>query len=141
MTDAVIGTRTLIHVSSDGGATWTKMLEVRSVTPPNESVDEPEATHMESPGRYKEFVQGLIDPGDMSFSVNHIEGGVTDDYIATWRGQGDTRLVRISWPSGRWRRFGGFVKGYVPDEITPGEIQTATITFRVTGEIVRGTGL
>lgn len=138
MTDAVIGYGTQVHVSADGGTTWTKIHELRSVTLPNESVDEPEATHMESPGMTKEYVQGMIDPGDMSMSLNHIEGSATDDYIADWRGEGDTRLIRVTFKSLRTRQFPGFVKGYAPDEVTPGEVVTATLTLRVAGAIARG---
>ena len=137
MTDATTGYGTKVHVSADGGATWTKLYELRGVTPPNESVDEPEATHLESPNNTKEFVQGMIDPGDMSMTMNHIEGSDTDDYIADWRGTGDTRQVRITFRNLRTRTFPAFVKGYVPDEIQPGEVQTATLTLRVAGAIVR----
>ena len=136
-TEAGIGYGTQVHVSSDAGVTWTKLNELRGVTPPNESVDEPEATHMESPNRTKEFVQGLIDPGDMSMTMNHVEGSDTDEYIAVWRGLRQTRLVRITFPNLRTRTFPAFVKGYVPDEIQAGELQTATLTLRVAGAIAR----
>lgn len=137
MTDATTGYLTKVHVSADAGATWTKLNELRGVTPPNESVDEPEATHLESPDNTKEFVQGMIDPGDMSMTMNHIEGSATDEYIAVWRGLRQTRLVRITFPNLRTRTFPAFVKGYVPDEIQAGEVQTATLTLRVAGAIAR----
>lgn len=133
---AMIGYGTTVHVeTSAGSGTYTKLGEVTSVTPPNESVDEVEVTHMESPNRYKEYVQGLIDPGDISVEINYIPGDATDDFIVAWRTSGETRNMKFTYPNAAGVTFPAFVKGYQPSIGGPSGKMSATLTCKVAGEV------
>lgn len=111
--------------------------EVTNVTPPNESVDVIDVTHMDSPGRYREFIQGLIDPGDMSVDMNWVPGSATEDLILDWRTSGETRDGRITTPNGITYTFPCFVTGYTPAMPIDGKM-SATLTCKVAGEITVG---
>ena len=136
-TEALIGLGTIVEVNTTG-TTWFKIGEVTSITPPNESVDEIDVTHMESPGRTREFIQGLIDAGEMSIDINWVPGGDTDEYILAWRTAGTTRPVRITYPTGARDTFPAFVRGYTPSAAAADKL-SATVTLRVAGAVVRST--
>lgn len=110
--------------------------KVTNVTPPNESVDQVDVTHMKSPGRTREFIQGLIDPGEMTVSLNHIPGSDTDEFVIAWRKSGETRLCRIVYPNDVADRFPGFVLGYTPS-MDVGDKMAADLSIKVAGEITR----
>jgi len=44
--------------------------EIVNVTLPNESVELIDVTHASSPNKYREFIAGLIDAGEVTFEVN-----------------------------------------------------------------------
>jgi hypothetical protein len=123
---------TLLEVRSgpDTSYGWTEVAEVVGLTPPSDSVDEHEVTHMQSPGGVKEHIAGLSDPGDMSVKINHIPGSDTDEFILAWKSSRQRRDTRITYPSGRTQQLTTFVKGYVPDELTPNGPMTATLSLR-----------
>ncbi|MEW9838236.1 phage tail tube protein [Mesorhizobium marinum] len=81
MTDAAIGYGSVFEVSTNGGSSWTEIAEVFSITPPSDTVDVIDATHMASPNRTREFVLGLQDPGEASFEMNFVPGSASDAYI------------------------------------------------------------
>lgn len=81
-TAASIGYGSFFHISEDNGATWIELAEVFDITPPNDTVDEIDATHMQSPNRTREFIPGLIDPGEASFEMNFVPGSASDLKVA-----------------------------------------------------------
>lgn len=138
-TQADIGYGGLLAVETTvGSGTYTALGEVTSITPPNESVDVIDATHMGSPNRTREFIQGLIDPGDASADLNWVPGAATEDFILAWRTAGETRSVRITAPNNTTYTFPGFVTGFSPTMPMDGKM-TATLTLKVAGAVVVGT--
>jgi len=136
--EAIIGYNTILEVR-DGPETtdsYFDLGEITGLTPPSDSIDEVEVTHMQSPGRRKEFIAGLSDPGEMSVTVNHIPGSSEDEFILDWKASGEVRDARITYPNGRTQTISTFVKGYVPNELTVGAAITATLTLRCTGDSV-----
>ena len=136
-TNADIGYGGKVEVETTTGV-WYELAEVTSVTPPNESVDVIDVTHMASPNRTREFIQGLIDPGDFSCEVNWDAGGATDDYVIAWRVSGETRNVRITTNNDTTYTFPAFVTGWTPQMPVDGKM-AATPTCKVAGAITVGT--
>lgn len=134
---AGIGYGTFLAVETSlGSGVWTDIAEVSSVTAPNAAADQVERTHMQSPNRTKEFAQGLIDPGDAAFKLNHIPGDSVDNFIVAWKAAGDVRGVRITYPNAHTQTFPAFVKGYAPDAFNPSGLLSATLTLKVAGAVV-----
>lgn len=48
------------------GSTWANVPECKGIAIPEVSVDYQEATHLQSPGGYKEYVPGLKDAGEIT---------------------------------------------------------------------------
>lgn len=148
MTDARIGWGGKLYVSTDNTeANLTLLAEVRECGFPQDEVDEAEATHLQSPGRRREFVAGLIDGGEFTATMNYVPGSATDLLLTAAKEAGTTRKIRIVVPdetgtgAADWNIVtSAFVKKYAPDGMTPGEVITATATFRVTGDQEQGSG-
>ena len=120
---------------------YVAFAEVISITPPSASVDQVDVTHMLSPNRYREFIDGLIDAGEMSMDINFVPGNNDDDRVfellALPIGTDHRRNMRISYPNGVTWSFRGTLTGYEPD-VPVDDKMTATLTFKVSGGVTRG---
>jgi len=50
----------------------TTIAEVTDITPPELGRDDIEVTHHQSPAAWREFIKGLKDAGEVSFTINYI---------------------------------------------------------------------
>src|SRR5688500_7097059 len=94
MSEARIGWGGELWVSTDNTeANLVELAEVRDVSFPQDEADEHEVTHLKSPGRRKEFIQGLIDGGEMTATVNYDPGSATDLLLTAAKTTGTTRKI------------------------------------------------
>ncbi|WP_322990886.1 phage tail tube protein [Hoeflea sp.] len=135
MTAALIGYGGLLEISDDAGSTWTEIAEVFNMTPPSNSVDIIDATHMQSPGRDREYILGLNDPGECSMEMNFVPGSATDTFLLAVKASYERVKCRITWPNSVIWAFDGLLTGYEAAAPTDDRM-TATITFKVTGSTV-----
>lgn len=139
MSDARIGWGGELQIgSSSSEASLVEIGEVRSFNMPTEEADEHEVTHLKSPDRRKEFIQGLIDGGQVEATINYVPGSASDLLLADARDTGTTRSVRFIIPdqtgTAAWQvTTSGFVKRYSPDTVEPNAPITATVLIRITG--------
>lgn len=134
-TEALIGYGSLIEISQDNGATWVNGGEVNDITPPTNTVDLVEATHMQSPNGDKEFILGLNDPGECSFTLNFVPGSTADVMYQAVKAARDRVKVRITFPNAVKWTFSGLLTAYQP-AIPTADKMTATVTFKVSGSTV-----
>ena len=57
------------------GVDWA---EVTALTPPSDTADTEEVTHMESPDARREWIKTLIDSGEADIECNLVAGSATD---------------------------------------------------------------
>lgn len=133
MTNAMIGYTTQVFVSDQNSpGLFTQIAEVIEVTPPNATSDDVDATHMLSPNRTREYITGLVEPGEASFGMNRVPGGTTENLLIGLQTSGATRLWRFQWPNGTLWEFSAYVKGY--ETASPlDDRMTATCTLKVAG--------
>jgi hypothetical protein len=118
---------------------FTTIAEVYDITPPSETSDVIDATHMSSPGNMREFIMGLTDPGEASFEMNFIPGSASETAILAWRAGRVSKNCRITFPNGwRWT-FLALCTGYEP-ALPADDKMTATVTAKVTGTVTRVAG-
>ena len=133
------GSRFLIE-SQNSPNQYVDLGEVYDITPPSASVDQVDVTHMQSPDRRREFIDGLIDGGEVSFEMNYIPGSDADDtlnaILDTPVGQTRVRSCRIIYPNSIVHTFDANLMSYEPTVPTDDKM-TASVTFRVTGVVVR----
>lgn len=139
MSDARIGWGAELQLgTAESVASLVELGEVRSFNVPQDEADEHEVTHFKSPDRRKEFIQGLIDGGEVSATLNYVPGGATDLMLVDALDTGTIRAVRFIIPdqtgTAAWQiTTTGFVRRYSPDTVEPNSPITATLTIRITG--------
>lgn len=138
---ASLGYGSLFSIESqDSPGTFVELAEVMNITPPSSKVDQVDVTHMQSPYRRREFIDGLVDPGECSFEMNYVPGSASDlillDIINTPVGETRRRTCRITYPNLVKDTFSANLQSYEPDVPTDDKM-TATVTWRVTGSVTR----
>lgn len=140
MSDARKGWGGQVWLSSDDTeGNLAKLVEVTGFPLPEDKIDEIEVTHLESPGRRKEYISGLIDGGEVEVELNYVPNSLTDQRIRAARDAGDVRFLRFVIPdevgTPQWQvDTNGFVSGYSRGPVQPNEKIAATVTFRITGD-------
>lgn len=110
---------------------FTYLSEIFDVTPPSDTTDTPDATHMQSPNRTREFIDGLTDPGEASFEMNYVPGSDSDKALIAAKGK--RKWLRVTYPNGVQLLFIGIRQGYEKSAPTDDKM-TASVTFKVSGE-------
>lgn len=75
---------------NDGSALY-EAREVVSFTLPNPEFEEVESTHLKSANRYREFIDSLINGGEVQVVLNYRPLSDTDTKLLAWR---DSRAIR-----------------------------------------------
>lgn len=132
MTDARIGYGTKYAIRRSGGS-LVQVAEVINVTPGEATADRIDATHMQSPGRRREYIAGLIDNGEASFEINWIPGSPTDVLLRELMTSGEIADHVITFANGVNVEFEASVTGF-SKAIPIDDRMTATITVAVSGE-------
>jgi predicted secreted protein len=143
MTDARIGYGTIYEIWDASLTTpaFVEVAEVINVTPGEATADRIDATHMQSPGRRREYISGLIDNGEASFEINWVPGSDTDVLIRDLFESGETVQHRITFPGASPRvtvTYEASIIGF-SKEIPLDDRMTATITVATSGAETWGT--
>lgn len=135
MTTARIGygTKYRIWDSTLTVPAFVEIAEVINVTPGAATADRIDATHMQSPGRRREYIAGLIDTGEASFEINWVPGNGTDELLRRLMSSGAVEQHEIEFPNGVTVTYDAALTGYEKD-IPVDDRMTATITVAVSGE-------
>ena len=111
--------------------------EVTSITLPALARDAVDATHTESTGRWREFIPGLKDGGEVTVEMNFVSGSVSDALIRAQFASDDLSQVRISTPESPAAdvlTFNAVVTGYEVEGPIDDKMM-ATMTLKVSGQV------
>jgi len=136
-TSASIGNGAQFQIESATPGTFTAIAEVYDITPPNETTDVIDASHMGSPDR--EFIMGLTDPGETSFEMNFVPGSASEGLLLAAKATRLAKKFRIVFPNDQTWTFSGLLTGYEP-AVPNDDKMTATVTIKVTGSVLREAG-
>jgi hypothetical protein len=131
-TEASIGYGIVLEIAlASAPSTRTYIAELTSATPPSDEDDQVDATSMQSPNRYREYIDGLTDGGEASFDMNYVPGSPTDRFLMSIKGK---KLVSyLTFPNGVTCIFTCRRQTYEKD--TPlDDKMSATLTLKVSGE-------
>jgi hypothetical protein len=135
MSNANIGYDTRFAIEdAPGSGVFVELAEVYSVTPPEFTVDQIEVTHLQSPGRAKQFIPALSDPGTAQAEMNYIPGSASDIRLDTLRVAGTVLEMKITYPGGEVFRFQASVASY-SKSIPVADRMTAQVGFKVSGPV------
>lgn len=128
MTVAAIGYGSKFAIYTAGN--YVDVAEVTNITWPGYSRDAVDATHMQSPDTFREYIAGLMDAGEVSIEINFVPSATDVIVAAMVAGVGQ---FRIEHASGVKLLFSAIVTGYEP-AVPLDDKMTASATFKVTGK-------
>lgn len=137
-TQAKIGHGTTFEINSsllNSPDQWVPIAEVVSITPPQLSRDAIDATHSQSPEKWREFIPGLRDGGEVTLEVNFIPAGIGTTQILNTFNSDDPVNARINFPDSpvtTWT-FTAFITSFEPDAPFDDKM-SATVTFKLSGK-------
>ena len=135
-TQAAIGYGTKYEIDNPANpGAWLAIAEIKDLTPPNEQADVIEATNFDSPAGYKEFILGLTDPGDVTFTMNLVPGSASETALLAAKAARKAFNARIPFPNAVVWTFAHLITHYQPSVPVEG-IMTCTVTAKVTGSVV-----
>jgi hypothetical protein len=137
-TQGVIGYGTVLYAGlGDDPETFREIHEMRTAAPPQATADEVEMTHFGSPNRTKEFIQGMIDNGEMTFEVNWRPDFYPDHRrLREDNGTGRKRNYVIVLPGAMETiTFPAFVKTLAPS-LAPSDAVVMAVTLRCDAQTV-----
>ena len=97
--------------------------------------EEIDATDLDSPDNYKEFIAGSKDAGEVSLAGNIKEESNVEKMLALAESQ-SMEEWEVTYPSGATWVFSGFVKSFKDGEKTPDGLATFSATIRISGKPV-----
>ena len=97
--------------------------------------EEIDATDLDSPDNYKEFIAGSKDAGEVALAGNIKNEANVEKMLALAENQSIEEWV-VTYPSGAKWTFNGFVKSFKDGEKTPDGLATFSATIRVSGKPV-----
>jgi len=131
MADGKIGYGSKVRIGRGVTPTWTELAFIGDLEMPDEQIDEIEVTHMQSPGRRKQFIAGLTDGGEVSIPMNYIEGSATDTLLQAIKASAENVQIEITLTAdGTAETYAGFLKGYARTAPINDKMM-ATATFRL----------
>lgn len=81
----------------DGTALY-EAVEVVSFTLPSPEFEEVESTHLKSANRYREFIDSLVNGGEVQVVMNYRAGSDTDTKLLAWRASRAIRAIKFGIP-------------------------------------------
>lgn len=134
MTDAAIGHgATLAKGDGEDPEVFTKLAEVVSITPPSMSRDTVDATHLESTDRWREYIAGLRDAGEVAAELNFIAGGAAETALFASFNSDDAENWEITFPNEEAWIFSAILTS-IETEVTVDGKMTASVGFKLTGK-------
>ena len=134
-TEGKIGYGTLLKLgNASSPETFTTIAEVKSIEGFGFTLNEVNATHMESPNGYEEFVSGLKTGDTMTVLLNMIRANAVDTK-GVWDA-GVRRNFELNFPSTLPDYdFSAVPTGWHTRGVTPGGLLEVEVQMRITGAI------
>ena len=126
------GLQTKFYRSEDG-TTWAEIAQVASITPPQPEREVVEVDELDPPGQVRKKLVGLIDPGEVSLTLNFDPSNAGHLDLEQDFRDGTVKKYRIKLPNGYGWTFDGIVTAYQPQEINAGDVVQAEVTIALTG--------
>ncbi len=117
---------------------FTTIAEVTDISGPTLALDPLDVTAHTSPGAFREFVGGLLDGGEVTFTINYVPDNSSHDATAGLLSELEARAVsnyKLVFPDGsstEWI-FAAFLTAFEPAEPVDDRL-SAEITLKLTGQ-------
>jgi len=137
------GAKFFLHDGATPGV-LVEIADIIGVVPPSPTVETIDTTTHGSVGGVREFIAGLIDPGEGTVRVNWVPGSASDVLLAAAILSREVRAFKINVPASgtATRDFTGncVVTGYEKDDVVIDDKMTAVLTIKASGLITEAAG-
>lgn len=120
------------------GAELYELVQVVSFGLPNFETEDVEVTHLKSPNRIRQFIDGLKTGGSVDIVINYRPGSDTDTLIRAAKAAGDSREIKFGIPENGVVVYEvetmATVKAYDRGEVSADGKMEATVTVRIDAE-------
>ena len=127
------------------GGSFTSIPEARGLAVPQPTTEFQDVTNLDSDNRTREFVKGLIDPGEITLAANYTSNG-WEQQVAD-QARADAIFYRVTMPTLAAQTAGDVFtfRGFPTPSIQADDVGTPismSITIRITGPVtfVKGAG-
>lgn len=125
---------TILKFTPQGGeaATVGRLTSVGEISPDSEELD---VTTLDSPGGYREYIQGFRDAGEVELTGFHDKSDAGQSALRAAYASGTPGAVEIAFPDGSKAAFSAYVKGHT---LGAAEVDGAVgfgAVLRVTGPV------
>lgn len=124
---------TLTKTKSGDETTDLRIANLTSIGEIGVESEEIDATDLDSPDNYKEFIAGSKDAGEVALAGNIKDESNVEKMLSLAESQTIEEWV-VAYPSGAKWTFKGFVKSFKDGEKTPEGLATFSATIRVSGK-------
>lgn len=115
---------------------FTTIFEITDINGPNLSVDKIDTTNHSSPGGFRQKVAGLIDAGDISFSVNFVPTATTHNAstgLLYWLKNKTVKNWQLVFPDTTAWTLPAFLTKFQPKEPVDGKL-SADVALTISGQ-------
>lgn len=126
---------TLTKIKSGDEDADLKIANLTSIGEIGVESEEIDATDLDSPNNYKEFIAGSKDAGEVSLAGNIKDEANVEKMLALAESQSVEKWT-VAYPTGAKWVFNAFVKSFKDGEKTTDGLATFTATLRVSGKPV-----
>lgn len=121
--------RTGLHIQLKVGSTITQVETISSPQPTRDTIDVEELNPTDD---IKRKLVGLIDVGEMTFTVNFNPEDATHQALEAALYSGALQSCQIIYKVGYGYSFSGYVTGFAVQEIASGSVMKAEVTVTLT---------
>lgn len=129
----VTGLTTKFYREGATAGTFEEIAQVASITPPQPEREVVEVDELDPPGQVRKKLVGLIDPGEVSLTLNFDPTNTGHLALEQDFRDGVAKQYRIVLPNNYGWTFTGIVTAYQPQEISSNEVVQAEVTIALTG--------
>lgn len=138
MSDSIIGFGTKVQVGNGGTGTTETFTDIPEIVGdidgPSTSMNIVEVTPHKTADRYREYKPGLIDPGEIGFKMNYVNGNTVQEGLKTDFDAATVRNFRMVFPDSYTVGFAGMVSEYSQTEPMEAAI-TYQVKIKITGVV------
>lgn len=119
------------------GTTWADIPECKGIAVPNIEIEYLDATHLQSPNGFREYVAGLKDAGTVEIPCGYTSAGYNEAH--GYMSNGTLVYFQTTMPTESGQTTGDVFEftGYVTPQLSTdgiGEIISMTLSIRISGE-------
>ena len=115
---------------------WTKLVGIEEFDFPDQTPDDIDVTHLESPGDTEESINGMKKAVDWDLNLQYAPNSDTDVLLTGLVASGEDFLLEIKAVGATARKWAAYVKSYRPTGINPKGKMMAVAKIRVKAEVV-----